>query len=125
LIHELLGLPPRPQPELAPVSPLHLPAPEHGYRVKVSLEWKPSVWRVIEMLDNQTLEDLHLAIQRAFRWDNDHLYAFFLSGRAWDRVTEVAAPFGDAEPPTTDEVTLAALEVRPGQRFLYIFDFGD
>ena len=125
LVHELLDLPPRPEPELATVSPPRLPAPEHGYRVKVSLEWKPSVWRVIEILDNQTLEDLHLAIQRAFRWDNDHLYAFFLSGRAWDRVTEVAAPFGDAEPPTTDEVTLADLEVQPGQRFLYIFDFGD
>jgi hypothetical protein len=39
------------------------------------------VTRVIAMLDDQTLEDLHAAIQRAFGWDNDHLYAFFLSGR--------------------------------------------
>jgi hypothetical protein len=41
-------------------------------------------------------------------------------------MTEVKGPFGgDVEPPTTDEVTLADLELRPGQKVLYIFDFGD
>ncbi len=73
------------------------------------------------------MENLHDAIQEAFGWDDDHLYAFFLSGRAWDSLTEVHCPFpgGDAEPPLADEVTLAELELQPGQRFLYLFDFGD
>ncbi|HWE64742.1 MAG TPA: plasmid pRiA4b ORF-3 family protein [Chloroflexota bacterium] len=122
---------PEPEPELEPedVGDDTLPEPPpatQGFRLKVRLQWMRSVWRIIEMLDNQTLEDLHLAIQRAFHWDNDHLYAFFLSGRAWDPVTEVQMPFNEeAEPPFTDEVTLAALEPSPGMTFLYLFDFGD
>lgn len=126
MIRELLGLPPQPVLEPpAQVRPRGRKA-ERGFRVKVSLQWDRRIWRVIEMLDNQTLEDLHLAIQDAFNWDNDHLYAFFLSGQAWDRLTEISGPFGDdAEPPTTDEITLGELELRPKQRFLYLFDFGD
>lgn len=79
----------------------------------------------VDLSGANTLEDLHYAIQEAFGWDDDHLYAFYLSGRPYDHLTEVQRPFGDAEPPTADEVTLAELDVRPGQRFLYIFDFGD
>jgi hypothetical protein len=128
-VRETLGLPPNPEA----VSPRPIatewerPA-ERGYRLKVSLQWMPRVWRVIEMLEDQTLDDLHYAIQHAFGWDDDHLYAFFLSGRAWDTLTEVASPRGaeeDAEGPLTDDVTLAALELAPKQRFLYLFDFGD
>ena len=56
-----------------------------------------SVWRRMEMTGDQTLDELHEAIQRAFHWDNDHLYAFFLSGKAWDRQTEYESPFGEGE----------------------------
>jgi hypothetical protein len=127
LVHEVLERQPPPEPAPpadAPPSPL--PPAERGFRLKVRLQWDRRIWRVIAMLDDQTLEDLHYAIQDAFGWDNDHLYAFFLSGRAWDSMTEVSGPFGgDVEPPTTDEVILADLELRPGQKVLYIFDFGD
>lgn len=126
MIRELLGLPPQPVVEPpAQVRPRGRKA-ERGFRVKVSLQSDRRIWRVIEILDNQTLEDLHLAIQGAFNWDNDHLYAFYLSGQAWDHLTEISGPFGDdAESPTTDEITLGELELRPKQRFLYLFDFGD
>ncbi|HEX5501195.1 MAG TPA: plasmid pRiA4b ORF-3 family protein [Thermomicrobiales bacterium] len=123
-VREQAGLPALPEPpEPAPAPPA--PAAARGYRLKVALAWDRKVWRAIEILDNQTLDDLHLAIQRAFDWDNDHLYAFFMSGRAWDRLTEIESPFGDAEPPTTDEVRLAELGLQPRQKFLYLFDFGD
>jgi len=132
LLRESLGLPLQPEPEpradLGAGSDDAPPRPaERGYRIKVTFLGRPGVWRVIEMLDNQTLEDLHYAIQEAFGWDDDHLYAFFLSGRAWDATTEVDRPFldEDAEPPLADQVTLADMEPVPGQQFLYIFDFGD
>ncbi len=57
--------------------------------------WLPNydgVSRKIEMRADQTLEDLHLAIQDAFEFDYDHLYSFFMSGRAWDRATEYKLP---------------------------------
>ncbi len=49
------------------------------YRFRVELEWREEVWRNIEIRGDQTLNDLHYAIQAAFNWDDDHLYAFFLS----------------------------------------------
>ena len=96
------------------------------YRLKVSLRWDRHTWRVIEMLDDQTLADLHEGIQDAFGWDRDHLYAFFLSGRAWDRLTAIfCSDCDDEQPPLADEMPLSALALKPGSRFLYLFDFGD
>jgi hypothetical protein len=99
--------------------------PTRTLRLKVTLQWRPDVWRTIDILDNQTLEDLHYAIQDAFHWDNDHLYSFFLSGKAWDSITEIATPDSDSEPPLADEVIFRDLDLQPGQEFLYLFDYGD
>ncbi|MBI4499239.1 MAG: plasmid pRiA4b ORF-3 family protein [Chloroflexi bacterium] len=127
ILREVMELPELEEPEEEPAAGPELPEPPAtlGYRLKVSLGWNKRVWRVLEILDNQTLEDLHDTILEAFGWDDDHLYSFFLSGRPWDPLPEVTRPYDEAEPPTADEVTLADLELRPKQRFLYIFDFGD
>jgi len=134
LMRELLGLPLQ-EPEDAPLPAEDAPLPpaEHLLRLKVSLAWDRKVWRMIESPDDATLEDVHLAIQDAFNWDNDHLYAFYLSGHTRDHMTRVDGPFmdptglfgGETDYPAADEVTLAALELRLKQRFLYLFDFGD
>lgn len=36
------------------------------YRFRVELEWREEVWRNIEIRGDQTLNDLHDAIQAAF-----------------------------------------------------------
>jgi hypothetical protein len=64
------------------------------YTFHVSLPDTGRVWRKLELSGEQTLEDLHLAIQSAFEWDNDHLYSFFMSGKAWDPETEYTLPEG-------------------------------
>jgi hypothetical protein len=125
LVREQMGLPRPPEPETVAAAARPANVAAGGYRLKVGLRWRPGVWRAIEILGSQTLEDLHYAIQRAFGWDDDHLYAFYLSGRAHDRLTAIERPFDGAEPPTADEVAIAELELRSGQRFLYLFDFGD
>jgi len=63
------------------------------YTFQVSL---PSYrcWRKIEIKSDQTLEMLHNEIQSAFDFDNDHLYSFFLSNKAWDKKTEYSLPEG-------------------------------
>lgn len=151
----------------------------------VSLPGTGRVWRKIEMRADQTLEDLHFAIQEAYGWDTDHLYSFFMSGKAWDRRTEyclsddydpweaslyfeeegqeeeeeetdltseefkqhVRALFGSegmteemqanldtfldefiamaAGPGNVQTTTLAELNLRPKQEFMYLFDYGD
>lgn len=64
------------------------------YTFHVSIPGTGRVWRKVEMRSDQTLEDLHFAIQDAFDFDADHLYSFFMSGRAWDRSTEYCLPEG-------------------------------
>jgi hypothetical protein len=83
----------------------------------------PDVWRVIEIAGDQTLDDLHYAIQQAVAFDADHLYSFFMSGRAWDETTEYASPYTKGR--SAARVKIRDLKLRPKQRFLYLFDYGD
>jgi hypothetical protein len=64
------------------------------YTFHISLPGYGRVWRKLELPSDFTLEDLHLAIQGAFAFDNDHLYSFFMSGKAWDETTEYSLPEG-------------------------------
>ena len=62
------------------------------YTFHVSILGTGRVWRKIEVAEGQTLDDLHWAIQEAFDFDGDHLYSFFMSGKAWDRSSEYTLP---------------------------------
>jgi hypothetical protein len=94
------------------------------YTFRVMHRAYPHVWRDIELADDQTLEDLHLSIQDAYGWDDDHLYSFFLSGHAWDRESEVGSPWSDSVL-HTHQVQIGDLKLEEGRRFLYLFDYGD
>ncbi|HEX7583500.1 MAG TPA: plasmid pRiA4b ORF-3 family protein [Prolixibacteraceae bacterium] len=82
-----------------------------------------TVWRKIKISFKHSLEDLHLAIQEAFDFDNDHLYAFFMDGKRYSR-NAYHSPMGD-EGPFTDEAIIGELGLYPGQKILYFFDYGD
>lgn len=87
--------------------------------------------RVIEVREDLTLVDLHYALQSAFGWDDDHLYAFWLDGRFWTGTDEhftrpcaagdsFASSAGRSAAIRLDELGLAE-----GRRIAYVFDFGD
>jgi len=86
------------------------------YIFHVAIKGVPRVWRKIEISADQTLEALHLAIQSAFEFDNDHLYSFYMSGKAGDRTTEYCLP-EDYNPFTTMplEDPTAAVEKEDGE----------
>ena len=115
------------EPDLVNLYPIN-PNPQTGTMwLRVELP-QHKVSRTIAMPVSDTLDDLHLMIQRAFGFDNDHLYGFYLnlrdpySGRQYfDPRTEP----GWADGYSSDETTLASLNLYEGQRFLYKFDFGD
>lgn len=104
--------------------PASAEAPTTLYRFHVALEWKPEVWRRIEMRGDQTLEDLHYAIQDAFGWDDDHLYSFYLNGKAFDPRTEYCSPYADCERHVSS-YRLENVSLRPRKKLLYLFDYGD
>ena len=94
---------------------------EGTYLFKVSLG--RGIWREIEMAAKHTLDKLHLAIQEAFEFDNDHLYSFFMDNHkgSYDRYE---SPYDD-NGPYADEVTIGKLGLYTGKIFLYLFDYGD
>ena len=55
------------------------------FRLEVRLDslgprrFDTTISRTIEIENTSTLYDLHMVIQSAFGWDNDHLYSFFLA----------------------------------------------
>jgi len=92
-----------------------------------------TVSRTIEIADDDTLHGLHMAIQDAFGWDNDHLYSFYrgatrrrgekeYSGNPMgkDLATAFGEPAGSAA-----STELRALKLRKGVKLRYRFDFGD
>lgn len=67
------------------------------YTFHVSLPGHGRVWRKLELPGEASLEDLHFAIQNAYDFDADHLYSFFMSGKAWDSASEYSLP-DEADP---------------------------
>ena len=88
------------------------------------------VRRVIAVRDDLTLVDLHYALQSAFGWDDDHLYAFWLDGRFWTSSDEhftrpCASATRRAPAGRSAAIRLDRLGLAEGRRIAYVFDFGD
>ena len=71
---------------------------------------------------DDTLEDLHFAIQKAVNFDNDHMYEFRIGRTERSRDREVF----DDETGNVYEQTIGGLYPLPGKKSLYyLFDYGD
>jgi hypothetical protein len=111
--------------------------PKHVYVLKADLVGFSRVNRTIAVRSDQTLVEVHLALQAAFDWDDDHLYSFWLDGKFWSRGgDEYTHPWHANEPnplgafwigpvPQSAEISLDRLELSESQRIAYTFDFGD
>jgi len=101
------------------------------YLGQLGMGWEEEVSRVVELKETQILVDLHKAIFESTRWDEMHLYSFFMDNRAWtkDKSKEFTAPEIDESmldyKPNSANIELKSLNLHPRQRFLYVFDFGD
>lgn len=109
------------------------------YLFKVNLKGARRIWRRIALRGDGTLDDLHKAIFKAFDRYDPHLYSFFFpkapgrGARSGPRPKEYTAPpmfddpdpFGDEDQINAAEARLDDLRLKAGQRFEYLFDFGD
>jgi len=108
--------------ELSKTLPREAAIPVEGvYLFRVSLS--EGVWRKIELSSGHTLLDFHYVIQKAYGFDSDHLYSFFMDGTPWS--DEKFTSPDDDEGPHVDEVRIGELGLVKGQTFLYLFDYGD
>ena len=93
----------------------------------LSVSAGPGCYRHIQISDNATLYKLHEAILDSFEFFDDHMHAFFMNNRAWDKDAEFVCPGGalDYAQGFSDKVKLSKFYLKKGDKFLYIFDFGD
>jgi len=82
----------------------------------------PRPGRIIAAARTHTFRDLATSIDDAFgRWDRAHLHQFWLSDDT--RICE-PDPDWDDEPVLNDRLTKLS-QLKPGEQFVYEFDFGD
>ena len=99
------------------------------------VEYLNSRWikRKIEFLENQTLDDLHDAIiYKSFGWDDPHMYSFFMDNIPFSRTADreySCSPKSlieiDGVMRKSTKTKLKQLNLKEGQKFVFIFDFGD
>ena len=104
------------------------------YRFRIILEDNDDIYRDIEIKSIQTFEDLHVAIQDAFKFDKKHAASFFVSDDYWRKGLEITLREEDlplepeeikakVEPKKLmNHVKIAKYVESPHQRFVYIFD---
>lgn len=95
--------------------------PDWSYVISVSLG--TGCYRHIKIAAGDYLCDLHDAIQDAFDFDNDHLYAFFMDDQVWSRHNGYSVDSGIGK--STMDVRLCELGLYKDKKFKYLFDFGD
>jgi hypothetical protein len=95
------------------------------YQLKVTLlDTSPPVWRRLLIPANATLEELHLAIQGLFSWENYHMHQFITKDRTYYSHPE----FGlNEHMPVKDETQTLISSILKKERdtVVYMYDFGD
>jgi tetratricopeptide (TPR) repeat protein len=93
------------------------------YRLSLSPEDVPGVRRVVDFDGRCTLADVHAQIADFYKLDDsDHMYAFFTSGRYWDKESAYFDPRTEGR--RTDRALLFRLNLTPGKSLAYLLDFG-
>lgn len=96
--------------------------PAEAYQFRVYLrEISPMIWRRLLVRSDSTIADLHYALQIAMGWDDYHLNQFLIHGKRYGVYQPGGMTFSDR----ASQVLLSDFLFRPGERFLYEYDFGD
>lgn len=98
------------------------PSKDSIYQLKITLrEIRPPIWRRIQVPGTITFHELHLIIQRAMGWWNEHLHQYIINNVYY------LEPDPDTSPEDIDErkAVLAQVVRREKAKFLYEYDFGD
>jgi hypothetical protein len=97
------------------------------FKIKLNNITNPPVWRRLVVPGNFTFNQFHYIIQDAFGWDNYHLFSFSPGGFTTYPVISDPEMYDEDEEDIidSDEITLAEIFKAEGQKFSYLYDFGD
>ncbi|MCS0607006.1 plasmid pRiA4b ORF-3 family protein [Massilia solisilvae] len=88
---------------------------------------EPLIWRRIEVDADISLRTLHHILQAAFGWTSSHLHEFEVGDQTYTIHDEyLLESIDEGEPvPLDDRKAKLGRLLFPGQRFTYLYDFGD
>ncbi len=95
------------------------------FHIQLANVTKPPVWRRVTVPATFSFAQFHLVIQRAFGWYNCHLFQFSEKGYDSDVFIGVPSPSDFDEVKDSRKIKLSKVFTRMGQKFVYIYDFGD
>jgi hypothetical protein len=103
--------------------------PGQIYQIKVTLkDFKPSIWRRIQVRSDATLGELHAIIQMAMGWTNSHLHHFIVGKRPNLLFIGAAETYegGDLmDEENEDEIVISQVLPAAKTKMVYEYDFGD
>ena len=91
----------------------------------ISVSLGTGCYRHIQISANATLYKLHQAILKAFEFEDDHEHAFFMDNHVWSSADAYFSSKAESGDRLTKKYTLKKLKLTKGQKFKYVFDFGD
>ncbi|HEX8455137.1 MAG TPA: plasmid pRiA4b ORF-3 family protein [Longimicrobium sp.] len=94
---------------------------EPTFQLRVTLlGTEPPIWRQLHVRATITLEALHHVIQASMGWADDHLHQFTAGAKRYGPVEPGGLRVHDER-----KALLYRVLTKPGQRMLYVYDFGD
>ncbi|RKS53473.1 pRiA4b ORF-3-like protein [Gillisia mitskevichiae] len=96
------------------------------YRFRVILDAQDDVFRDIEILEEDTLEDFHNSIVNAFGFDGNEMAAFYISDDEWNQGEEISQfdlgeELGSVR--LMNETTLDSVVSKNHRKLIYVYDF--
>jgi len=98
-----------------------------AFQFKIQLQriTDPAVWRRVVIPEQFTFYKFHLVIQKAFGWENYHLFQFSPKGYSSQPFISIPNPEAHYEIWDCKKIKLQEIFTKPKQKFTYIYDFGD
>ncbi|MDP4266737.1 MAG: hypothetical protein Q8880_04820 [Bacteroidota bacterium] len=98
----------------------------HVYKFRLTSEAQDDFSREIEIIANQTFDELHKFILEEIGFDKTQLASFYLSNGNWDKLDEISLL--DMSEDEEHKMMTMALELNeviedPHQRLIYVYDF--
>ena len=100
-------------------------APETVRMYVLSVSLGTGCYRHIRVPENIVLAELAEVILWAFEFINDHAHAFFMDNHAWSHQDCYYCPGIDDHAPSTENFRLQDTGLQEGQKFKFVFDFGE
>ena len=103
------------------------------FRVRVDIaDAEPAIWRRLDVAGDVPLPRVHVLLQAAFGWFDQHLHSFTplgdgagLEGRGRPLANPGTQDFSAENLPPEHEIRLDQVVAKVGDRLLYEYDFGD